>query len=364
MLVSLCVIAYNEEKVLNGLFRNIADQTYPHDKIEVVLVDSSSTDKTLAMMEDFKATDYGFKDVIITESNKGSQAASWNAALCKATGDVIIRIDAHAQIPRNFIARCIYNMEEFGETIVGGGRPNIVDNETSWKLTLLAAEESLFGSSIANYRRPTGKQEYHDSLFHAAYKREVFEKVGGFNEALGRTEDNELHYRIREAGYKMCSFPDIISFQHTRSTLRHMIKQKYGNGYWIGLTCGVCPGCLSYFHFVPFVFLIMLIIFTVFAALGYIYPLLYTGLAYLMFDFVNTVVCFLTKKVKPQFLLLPVLFPILHIAYGVGTLCGLIKMPFWRRKLGKKPFERINEVKEEVIKNNRHKKKESSEEKI
>ena len=159
----------------------------------------------------------------------------------------------------------------------------------------------------------------------------------------------------------MCSFPDIISFQHTRSTLRHMIKQKFGNGYWIGLTCGVCPGCLSYFHFAPFLFLIMLIVFTIFACLGYIYPLLYTALAYLMFDFVNTVVCFLTKKVKVQFLLLPILFPILHIAYGVGTLCGLVKMPFWRKKLGDKPFDRIKEVKEAVIRNNRHNTTESSE---
>ena len=143
-----------------------------------------------------------------------------------------------------------------------------------------------------------------------------------------------------------------------------MIKQKYGNGYWIGLTTGVCPGCLSYFHFVPFVFLIMLLIFSVFAVLGYIYPLLYTGLAYLMFDFVNTVVCFLTRKIKPQFLLLPFLFPVLHIAYGFGTLCGLIKMPFWRKKLGKRPFERIDEVKEAVINNNRHLRKESSEDLI
>ncbi len=139
-----------------------------------------------------------------------------------------------------------------------------------------------------------------------------------------------------------------------------MIKQKFGNGYWIGLTCGVCPGCLSYFHFVPFVFLILLLVFTVFAALGYIYPLLYTGLAYLMFDFVNTVVCFVTRKVKLQFLLLPVLFPVLHIAYGLGTLCGLIKMPFWRKKLKSEPFDRIIEVREQVIKNNRHNKKESS----
>lgn len=352
MIVSLCVIAYNEEKVLNGLFRNIADQIYPHNMIEVVLVDSNSIDHTRAMMEDFKKTDYNFRDVIIVTNEHKNQASAWNRALSVATGDVIIRIDAHAQIPRNFIRRCVDNLAE-GEDIVGGGRPNIVDNETTWKLTLLAAEESLFGSSIAEYRRPTEKKEYHDSLFHAAYKREVFEKVGGFNESLGRTEDNELHYRIRQAGYNMCSCPDIISFQHTRNTFRHMIKQKYGNGYWIGLTFGICPKCLSYFHFVPFVFLIILIAFSLLACFGYLYPLMFLTLAYGMFDFVNTVGCFITKKVQPQFVILPLLFPILHIAYGVGTLFGLIRMPFWKHKLGDKPQQRIEEVRQAMIKNHR-----------
>ena len=350
MLVSLCVIAYNEEKVLNGLFRNISAQTYPHQDIEVVLVDSNSTDKTRSMMEDFKNTDYNFKDVKIVTNNRHNQASAWNCALSVATGDVIIRIDAHAQIPRDFIRRCADNLEE-GEDIVGGGRPNIVDNETPWKLTLLAAEESLFGSSIAEYRRPTEKKEYHDSLFHAAYRREVFEKVGGFNESLGRTEDNELHYRIREAGYKMCSCPDIISFQHTRSSLKRMVKQKYGNGYWIGLTTGVCRGCLSYFHYVPFLFLMMLAVFGAAAVIGYIYPLLFLCLAYAMFDFTNTVGCFMTKKIKPHFIILPLLFPILHIAYGIGTLVGLIKMPFWKRKLGDKPYKRIEEVRLKMIEN-------------
>lgn len=352
MLVSLCVIAYNEEKVLNGLFRNIANQSYPHEEIEVILVDSNSSDNTRTMMEDFRDTAYNFSRVAITTNSKKNQASAWNCALCEALGDVIIRIDAHAQIPRDFIAKCVENLEE-GEDIVGGGRPNIVDNETPWKLTLLAAEESLFGSSIAEYRRPTEKKEYHDSLFHAAYRREVFEKVGGFNESLGRTEDNELHYRIREAGYRMCSCPDIVSFQHTRNSLRNMIKQKFGNGLWIGLTFGVCPRCLSYFHFVPFAFLIMLTVFTIAAFFGYVYPIMFLGLAYVMFDFVNTVGCFATKKIQPQFIILPFLFPFLHIAYGVGTLVGLLRMPFWMRKLGTAPYDRIEEVRQAMINNHR-----------
>ena len=65
MLVSLCVIAYNEERVLNGLFRNISSQTYPHQDIEVVLVDSNSTDNTRSMMDDFKNTQYNFRNVTI-----------------------------------------------------------------------------------------------------------------------------------------------------------------------------------------------------------------------------------------------------------------------------------------------------------
>ena len=60
---------------------------------------------------------------------------------------------------------------------------------------------------------------------------------------------------------------------------------------------------------------------------------------------------FMTKKIKPQFVILPLLFPILHIAYGVGTLVGLIKMPFWKRKLGDKPYKRIEEVRQKMIEN-------------
>ena len=111
----------------------------------------------------------------------------------------------------------------------------------------------MFGSSIASYRNNPGKT-YVKSLFHAAYRREVFEKVGFFNEELVRTEDNEIHYRMRKAGYKLCFDPDIISYQYTRSSLKAMLKQKYANGYWIGKTSKVCPKCLSIYHFVPFAF--------------------------------------------------------------------------------------------------------------
>lgn len=351
MLVSLCMIAYNEANALSGLLRDISLQDYPHDSIEVVFVDSMSTDNTKKLMEKFRDDDYGFFDVVIVQSVKKNQATSWNRALMSAHGDIIIRVDAHARIPRNFVSRNVYNIKE-GEYVVGGGRPNITSDVSSWNLTLLAAEESLFGSSIASYRRPPTEKEYLDSLFHAAYRREVIQKVGGFNENLGRTEDNEFHYRIRQAGYRLCCCPDIISYQHSRNNLKDMIRQKYSNGRWIGLTLSVYPGCLSYFHFVPFAFVVMLIICSIIASLGFPLFLYILGSVYGMFDIVNTVGCFTMKNVKPQFVFLPFIFPILHISYGVGTIVGLLQIPFWKRNLQSGFTEADNEeIKRRIAEN-------------
>ena len=352
MRVSLCTIAHNEESALNGLLRDIRDQNYPHKNIEVIMIDSGSTDRTHEIMEEFRDADNGFYDVRIYTIEKKNQAASWNVAIEHATGDIIIRVDAHSKIPRQFVSRNVFNIEE-GEDIVGGGRPNICANPNPWTKTLLAAEESLFGSSVADYRRPAAQKEYHDSLFHAAYRREVFAEVGGFNEDLGRTEDNELHYRIRKAGYKLCCCPEIISFQHTRSTFKRMLQQKYGNGYWVGLTLGVCPGCLSYFHFIPFVFLLTLVAtLSIWIITGQPVYIAILSAMYVMFNLVNTVGSFVLKKsLNPLFLLLPLLFPILHLSYGIGTLVGLVKLPFWKKSLDGSAQRRIEELKEAVKKN-------------
>ncbi len=344
------MIALNESSVLNGLFRDISLQDYPHSKIEIVFVDSKSTDNTREMMEDFKNSNYGFSHVKIIENPGKNQASAWNEALMAATGDIIIRVDAHASIPRQFVSRNVAHIKE-GENVTGGGRPNIVAGVSPWKLTLLAAEESLFGSSIASYRRQPTRKQYQDSMFHAAYKREVFAKVGGFNEELGRTEDNEMHYRIRQAGYKLCCCPDIISYQMTRNNLKDMIRQKYGNGKWIGLTFGVCRECLSYFHFVPFLFDLAILGSVIFAVFGLPIFLILLACFYGMFDIVNTVSCCVVRKVYPQFILLPFLFPLLHIIYGAGTIVGLIKLPSWKKSLDGSAERKIEKVRQAVIAN-------------
>ena len=330
MIISVGVVAYNEQNTLPKLFECIKAQTYPHDKMEIVLVDSMSKDDTKSLMENFKKENKDFCNIQVLDNPQKKLAGGWNVILKNYHGDAVVRIDAHAEIPEDFVEKNVKVLES-GEYVSGGLRPNIIDESTPWKETLLLAEQSMFGSSIAPYRR-SEKKTYVKSVFHGAYKREVFDKVGFFNEQLGRTEDNEINYRIREAGYKICYSPDIVSYQHTRNSLKAMLKQKYGNGYWVALTLKACPKCLSIYHFVPLCFVLGIIGTSILAAFGF--PIL----AYLMWGLywlVAVGMSFLSVKGEKKTwcqLALPFLFFLLHISYGIGSLVGMIKLPFWKYK--------------------------------
>ena len=330
MTVSLCIIAYNEEKFLPNLLADISAQTYPHDFIEVILVDGNSSDKTKSIMLDFQNSNQTFKQVKVLDNPKRIQAAGWNVAISNAVEDVIIRIDAHTHIPTEFTEKNIALHEE-GEFVTGGVRPCVIEEPNAWKNTLLEVENSLFGSSISDSRHSTEKK-YVKSMFHAAYRKEVFEKAGLFNENLLRTEDNEMHYRIRNVGYKFCFDPNIVSYQYARSSLKKMIKQKYGNGYWIGLTLGICPGCISVYHFVPFVFILGILLTTILSFFGWWLLAVLMWCASGFFTLVSTIITLIKRRGNKYTILMPILFLILHISYGIGTLVGLLKMPFWRKK--------------------------------
>ena len=113
MRVSVCVVAYNEERTLPLLLSDIKKQTYEHKKIEIVLVDSMSTDQTREAMNLFKKENNEFENVLIRENPKKKQASGWNVAIASSSGDVIIRIDAHARIPEDFVQKNIKNIEEY-----------------------------------------------------------------------------------------------------------------------------------------------------------------------------------------------------------------------------------------------------------
>lgn len=324
MKVSVSVVALNEEKYLPAILQDILQQTYPHKDMEILLIDSISKDKTKEIMQDF-ATKHrdGFWCIKVLDNAGKRQANGWNVALRSYEGDAIIRIDAHAHIPEDFVAKNIARLEA-GEYVCGGRRPSIAEEETLLARLLLAAESAVFGSGISSFRN-SEKSGYVKSIFHGAYRREVFEKVGFFDERLGRTEDNDIHQRIRAAGYKIFMDKDIISYQYVRPTLKKMLKQKFMNGYWIGKTVYINPRCLSAYYFVPLLFVLTLFISLCLFLNGYAWPFLILMFAYGSVIIISTI-CSMWEKKDIRFISVGLICFMMHVSYGLGTVRGLLKI--------------------------------------
>ena len=320
MKVSIIITARNEEKYLPMLFEDILNQTYPLQNIEVVLMDSNSTDNTRKLMEEFKNNNESLSVQIVTNERQ-IQAAGFNEGVKHATGDVVLKIDAHSRIPEDFVQK---NVDEIlaGAYVCGGNRPTVVDSDDDFSKTLHIVEESALGSSIANYRKSNVKRKV-NSIFHGMYRKEVFDKVGLADERLLRTEDNEFHYRVRKAGYDIIFNPEIESYQYIRPTFTKMIQQKFANGYWIGLTSHICRDCLSLFHFGPGVFVATLLILMMFTPISFT-PLLTVFGLYILAVLGLSIFEISKQKYNHTLLLIPFIMIAVHFAYGIGTIKGWI----------------------------------------
>ena len=320
MKVSIIITARNEEKYLPMLFEDILNQTFPLQNIEVVLMDSNSTDNTRLVMEEFKKNNETLSVQIVTNERQ-IQAAGFNEGVKHATGDVVLKIDAHSRSPADFVQK---NVDEIlaGAYVCGGNRPTVVDSADDFSKTLHIVEESALGSSIANYRKSDVKRKV-NSIFHGMYRKEVFDKVGLADERLLRTEDNEFHYRVRKAGYDIIFNPEIESYQYIRPTFTKMIQQKFANGYWIGLTSHVCRDCLSLFHFGPGVFVATLLVLMMLTLVSFV-PLLTVVFLYLLAVLGLSIFEISKQKFNPTLLLIPFIMIAIHFAYGIGTIKGWI----------------------------------------
>ncbi len=325
MLVTFIIVFRNAECSLADLLTDISEQDYPHDKFEILCVDGCSTDNSLNIIYDFQShhADLFFKIL----SNPGKiLSAGWNVALAHAKGEVILRVDAHSRIPRDFIRKNVDAISR-GESIVGGARVSRVPNE-KWPAFFALAEESRFGAGAAGFKHP-GPARYVETLAHAAYRKHIFSLVGGYDERLVRNQDMEIHYRMRQAGFKFYFNPEIVSFHFPRSNMSGLLKQKFGTGYWIAITASISPKCFCARHFVPAIFVFACLVSLIFAMLKNVVPLVILILIYffcaVFFSF--RAMREANKDVKPLCCMLPGTFFLIHFAYGVGTLAGMFNIP-------------------------------------
>ncbi|MBR1747023.1 MAG: glycosyltransferase family 2 protein [Clostridia bacterium] len=331
MLVSIGIIAYNEEKNIGKLFDALLKQDYPKERTELLLVDGKSSDGTRGIMERF-LTEHGaeYAAVRLFDNEKRVQPAAWKIVVEQFDGDILLRLDAHAVLPEDFVSKNVACIES-GESVCGGVFNKVAEEGGSELMQI--AETSMFGSGIARYRNEGEKREYVRTVGLACYKREVFETVGNFNEEIIRAEDNELHHRVTSAGYKICFDPSIRADYMTRSTLKGMLKQKFGNGRWVGVTTlAVSPGVFSIYHFVPFAFVCALILSIALAVFGIVLSSIYWAIPFFAVAGSYCLVAVLLSllsvrgRKKSYALALPGLFFLLHCAYGVGTLVGVFDL--------------------------------------
>ncbi len=320
MKISFIIVAFNAAKHLGALLEDVRSQTIPKEQIELLLVNSASTDETQAIMLAFAKT--APFDVKVLDNPRRWLASGINVALTAATGDCIVRLDAHARIPKDFLAKNLRALEN-GEDIVGG---SVLGGEPkgAWENVLRTVDTSRFCGGAAPFRN-AGEARYVDTLAYALYRREVYDCVGLYDERLRRTEDNDMHYRMHQAGYRFFFSPDIVSYHAARSTLRGQLKQKWGNGYWIGRTMHIQPHCFAPRHLIPAAFVLALLGCLLLSPVTPL-PILLLALVYGAADLCFTLRGALTQQEGKLLgaVTLPFLFPAVHIVYGAATLAGLL----------------------------------------
>lgn len=320
--VAIVIPTLNEERFISRCLNSIIKQTYEFEKMDVMIIDGGSNDKTKDIVAEYQKS---HQNIRFIENKKKIQSVAFNIGFKKSTAPYIIRLDAHAEYDSKYISLCIENLKQDKKRGNVGGRCNILPfNQSLWAQTNAILNHSRFGIGGAAFR-VSNEAHNTDSVPFGAFPRKIIEKIGGMREDLPRGEDNEYNSRIRKAGYKIFFDPNIISSYFARPTLGASCKQMYANGNSIGYLYYIDREAIGIRHLVPLLFVVSglfsIIISVLWSPFCYVFC---GGLAlYLIADAIASIMG--AKDNVKCTLPLFILFFCVHVSYGMGTIAGLIK---------------------------------------
>lgn len=320
--VAIVIPTLNEERFISRCLNSIIKQTYEFEKMDVMIIDGGSNDKTKDIVAEYQKS---HQNIRFIENKKKIQSVAFNIGLKKSTAPYIIRLDAHAEYDSKYISLCIENLKQDEKRGNVGGRLNILPfNQSIWAQTNAILNHSRFGIGGAAFR-VSNEAHNTDSVPFGAFPRKVIDQIGGMREDLPRGEDNEYNSRIRKAGYKIFFDPNIISSYFARPTLGASCKQMYANGNSIGYLYYIDREAIGIRHLVPLLFVVSglfsIIISVLWSPFCYVFC---GGLAlYLIADAMASIMG--AKDNVKCTLPLFILFFCVHVSYGMGTIAGLIK---------------------------------------
>ncbi len=324
-LVSVIIPIRNEEKYLGKCLESIGRQTYPHELIEVLIVDGLSSDNSIPIARAFAETTK--VRIRILENPKGNTPCGLNTGYKNAGGDVLIHFIGHAMMSEDFIEKEIEYLESTGADAVGGLIISACADEKTVPQGIGYALNSLFGLGGVTAR--TGnKPRYIDNPSFAGYRRELFDKFGYIDERLTRNQDYEFNQRITAGGAKIFFSPEIKSLYFNRPTYASLWKEYFKAAKWRTFMIGRFVNAVRKRHLVPPLFIISILLLGV---IGVFYaPALYILLGMLGIYSVVAVVSALGIAFKYGFKYVPAVllsYLVIHFGYGLGFAWGIIY--FW-----------------------------------
>jgi succinoglycan biosynthesis protein ExoA len=326
--VSIIVPCYNEQATIRMLLEAILVQTYPHSKMEVVIVDGLSQDNTQAVIADFQREKPGLSLVVLSNPRR-TIPSSLNLAIASARGEIIIRLDAHSVPIPEYVEYCVRALRQ-GKGNCVGGIWMIRPGGDGWiARSIAAAAAHPLGVGDAMYRLESNAGAV-DTVPFGSFRRDLIEKIGGFDEELLTNEDYEFNARVRRNGGVVWLDPQIRSIYISRGSLAELAKQYWRYGFWKFRMLSRFPGTLRWRQALPPLFVLSLICLSFFSILGKGYGILLFAeiLIYLIVLLVAGVA--LAVRQRRLYIVPGLLFAILtmHLAWGSGFLWSLVSLPF------------------------------------
>jgi len=324
--ISVVVVCYNTKSTIESCVKSLAQQDYSNEFYEILFVDNDSTDGTRQVIEKYAQSEPNIRLVI---NPVLGIAGSRNIGLQQAKYGYVAFTDADCRAPKNWLARLSAGFErhrEKHENLVAVGGSNVPPQDHSvFYRTLHVFLNTFLGShgSVQGKRFDSDKQVPHLPTVNVMYHRDNVLEIEGFDETLGNIgEDQDMSFRLEDAGYKMIYLADIAVEHHMRSTFRSWIKNMfvYGKGrLWL---MRKHPRRRE----IILIFPMLLVIAFLIAIFGVVHPIFSVPfILYFVIVLLSSCIAVIREKKYSLFGNLVFLFITTHVAYGLGEWYGLFK---------------------------------------
>ena len=325
-LVSVVIPCYNEELYISDCISSLLKNDY--NNIEILVVDGGSTDKTLGIIAEIQKENPNLK---LLHNNKKRTPISLNIGVSGAKGEFIMIAGAHSKYPSNYISNLMKYFQDNKISLVGGSLKTEVKNRNSKSLAIKSVLSNRFGVGNSYFRTGVNEPKFVDAVPFGIYRKQVFNDLGLYNEKLTRNHDIELNKRIINSNGKILLDPKSECVYYSRESYKKLSRNNYSNGMWNILTVYITKNLksLSLRHFIPFLFIMSLLI-PVAIAIVYSITIFYM-LSIISFFSYNVLIFTVSLKIKKKEMsLIHIIFAfyVLHFSYGMGSLVGLSKLNY------------------------------------